>query len=209
MKIMASSLITSWQIDGKIMETVTDLLFWVPKSLQMLTAATKLKDAFSLEENLDQTRQHIEKQRHYFANKDLPSQSYGFSSSHVWMWELDYKESWALKYWWFWTVVLEKTLESPLDSREIKPFKPKGNPSWIFIGRTEAETPLDVKSWLTGKDPDAGKDWGQKKGATKDEMVGWCHWLNEHEFVQTPGDSEGQRSLKCSSPLSPKETDTT
>ena len=113
------------------------------------------------------------------------------------MWKLDHKEGWALKNWCLQAVVLEKTLESPLDSREIKPFKPKGNPSWIFIGRTEAETPLDVKSWLTGKDPDAGKDWGQKKGATKDEMVGWCHWLNEHEFVQTPGDREGQGSLAC------------
>ena len=113
----------------------------------------------------EQPRQHIKKQRHYFANKGPSSQSYGFSSSHVWMWELDYKESWAAKNWCFWTVVLEKTLESPLDCKEIQPVHPKGDQSWVFIGRTdfEAETPLlwppDAKNWLIGKDPDAGKDW--------------------------------------------------
>ena len=127
--------------------------------------------------------------RHYFANKGLSSQSYGFSSSHVWMWELDYKESWALKKWCFWTVVLEKTLESPLDSKEIQPVHPRGNRCWIFIGRTdaEAETPIlrppNEKSWLIGKDPDAGKDWRQEeKGTTEDEMVGRYHQLNGHEF---------------------------
>ena len=113
----------------------------------------------------DQTRQHIKKQRYYFANKRLSSQGYGFSSSHVWMWELDYKESWALKNWCFWTELLEKTLESPLDCKEIQPVNPKRNQSWIFIGRTdaEAETPIlwppDARNWLTWKDPDAGKDW--------------------------------------------------
>ena len=123
------------------------------------------------------------------ANKGRSSQSYGFSSSHVQMWELDYKESWALKDWYFWTVVLEKTLESPLDCEEIQSVYPKGNQSWIFIGRTdaEAETPIfwppDVKSWLTWKDPDAGKDWRQEeKGMTEDAMVGWHHRLNGHEF---------------------------
>ena len=137
----------------------------------------------------DQLRQHIKKQRHYFANKGLSSQSYGLSSSHVSMWELDYKESWALKNWCFWTVVLEKTLESPLDCKEIQPVHPKGNQSWIFIGRTdvEAETPIlwppDVKNWLIGKYPDAGKDWKQEeKGSTEDEMVGWHHWLSGHGF---------------------------
>ena len=117
------------------------------------------------------------------------SQSYGFSSSHVWMWELDYKESWAPKNWCFWTVVLEKTLESPLDCKEIQPVHSKGDQSWIFIGRTnaEAETPKlwppDVKNWLIWKDPDAGKDWRQEeKGMTEDEIVGWHHWLNGHEF---------------------------
>ena len=137
----------------------------------------------------DQHRQHIKKQRHYFANKYPSSQSYGFSSSHVQMWELDDKESWELKNWCFQTVVLEKTLESPLDYEESQPVNPKGNQPWIFIGRTdaEAETPIlwapNVKSWLIWKDPDAGKDWRQEeKGTTKDEMVGWHHRLNGHEF---------------------------
>ena len=124
------------------------------------------------------------KQRPHFANKGLYSQSYGLSSSHVCMWMLDHKEDWALKNWCFWTVVLEKTLESPLDSKEIKPVNPKGNQPWIFIRTvTEAEAPIfqlpGAHSWFTGQDPDAGKDWGQeKKGATEDKMVGWHHWLN-------------------------------
>ena len=154
-------------------------------SLWMMTTAMKFKDACSL----DQSRQHIKKQRHYFTNKGPSSQSYGFSSSHVWMWELDYKESWVPKNWWFWTVVLEKPLGSPLNCKEIQPVNPKGNQSWIFIGRTdaEAETPIlwlpDGKNRFTGKDPDAGKDWRQeKKGMTEDEMVGWHHRRNGHEF---------------------------
>ena len=122
-------------------------------------------------------------------SKGPSCQSYGFSSSHVWMWELDYKESRAPNNWCFWTVVLEKTLESPLDCKEIQPAHSKGNQSWKFIGRTdaEAETPIfwppDVKNWLIGKDPDAGQDWRQEeKGTTEDEMVGWYHQLNGHEF---------------------------
>ena len=141
---------------------------------------------------------------------------YGFSSSHVWMWELDYKESWAAKNGCFWSVVLEKTLESPLDCKEIQPVHPKGNQSWIFIGRTvvEAETPIlwppDVKNWLTGKDPDVGKDWRQEeKGTTEDEMVGWHHWPNGHEFEQASGVGDGQGSLACCSPRGRKELDTT
>ena len=140
-------------------------------------------------ESYDQTRQHIKKQRLYFVNKGPPSQGYGFSSDHAWMWELDYKQSWALKNWCFSTVVLEKTLESLLDCKGIQPVHPKGDQSWIFIGRTEveAETPIlwspDAKNWLIGKDPDIGKDWGQeKKGTTEDETVGWHHRLNRHEF---------------------------
>ena len=136
----------------------------------------------------DQLRQHIRKQRHYFSGKGPSSQSCGFSS-HVWMWELDHKESWGPKNGCFWTVVLEKTLESPLDYKEIQPVYPKGNQSWIFIGRTdaEAETPIlwppDVKNWLIWKDPDAGKDWRrEEKGTTEDEMVGWYHRLDGHEF---------------------------
>ena len=117
------------------------------------------------------------------------SQTYGFSRSHVWIWELDCKESWAPKNWFFWTAVLEETIESPLACKEIQPVHPKGNQSWIFIGRTDAKAktpilwPPDAKNWLIGKDPDAGKDWRQeKKGMTEDEMVGWHHQLNGHEF---------------------------
>ena len=141
----------------------------------------------------DQPTQHIKKQRHYFDNKVPSSQSYGFPSSHIWMWELDYKESWAPKNWCFWTVVLEKTLESPLDCKEIQIVNPKGNQSWIFIGRNDAEAealvlwPPDAENWLTGKDPDAGQDWRQEKGVTEDEMVGWHYQLNGHEFEQAPG----------------------
>ena len=126
-------------------------------------------------------------------NKGPSSQNYGFSSSYVWMWEMDHKEGWVPKNWCFWTVVLEKTLESPLDSTEIQPVNPKGNQSWMFIGRTntEAEAPIvwlpDEKSLLTGKDPDAGKDWRQEEKGTEDEMVGWHHQLDGHEFEQAPG----------------------
>ena len=149
----------------------------------------------------------ILKSRHYFADKGLYSQSYGFSSSHVWMWELDYKESWALKNSCFWTVVLEKTLESPLDCKEIQPVHPKGNQSWIFIGRTDAEAeapilwPPEARSRLIGTEPDAGKDsrW-EEKGTAEDEKIGWHHRLSGHEFEQAPGDSEGQRSLANCSP---------
>ena len=134
----------------------------------------------------DQPRHYIKKQRHYFASKGpSSSQSYGFSSGHVWIWELDCEESWAPKNWCFWTVVLEKTLESTLDCKEIQPVHPKGDLSWIFTGRTDAEAeapilwPPNAKSKLTGKDRDAGKDWGQQeKGTTEDEMVGseWLKW---------------------------------
>ena len=129
-------------------------------------------------ESYDQPRQCIKKQRHYFVNKGPSGQGYGFSSGHVWMWELDCEESWALKNWCFWTVVLEKTLESPLNCKEIQPVHPKGDQSWMFIGRIDAESPIfwpaHTKSWLIGKDPDAGRDWRQEeKGTTVDEMVGW------------------------------------
>ena len=162
----------------------------------------------------DQPRQHSKKQRHYFANKGPSNQSYGFSSSHVWLY--DYKESWELKNWWVWTVVLEKTLESPLHCKEIQLVNPKGNQPWIFIGRTdaEAETPVlwppDVKKLLIGKDPDAGKDWRQEeKGTTEDEMVGWHHRLNGHGFEWTLGVGDGQGGLVCYSPWGCKESDTT
>ena len=132
------------------------------------------------------------------------------------VWELDYKESWVLKNLHFWAMVLEKTLERPLDCKEIQPVHPKGNQSWVFIGRSdvEAETPIlwppDVKSWLIWKDPDAGKHWWQEeKGMIEDEMVGWHHWLNGHEFVWTPGAGDGQGGLVCCSAWHPKDTDTT
>ena len=164
----------------------------------------------------DKPREHVKKQRHYFANKDLSSQTYGFSSSHVWMWELDHKESWALKDWCFWTVVLENTLESLMDCKEIQPVHLKGNQSWIFIERTDAEAetlilwPPDAKNWLIGKEPNAGKDWRwEEKGATEEETVGWHPWLNGLQFEQTLGDGEGQGSLVCCSPWGHKELDTT
>ena len=153
--------------------------------------------------------------RHYFANKGLSRQSYGSSSSDLWVWELDYKESWALKNWCFWTMVLEKTLESPLDCKEIQPVHPKGDQSWIFSGRTDAEAetpvlwPLDSKNSLTSSDPDAGKVWrSEEKGTTEDAMVGWHHWLDGHEFEQALGVGDGQGSLTCCSPWGRKDSDT-
>ena len=163
-----------------------------------------------ISENYVKPRQCIKKQRHSFAHKGPYSQSYGFSSSHVWMWELNHKEGWAPKNWCFWTVVLEKTLESPLE------INPKGNQSWIFIGRTdvEAEAPIfwppDTWSQFIRNDPDVGKDWRQKeKRATEDEMAGWRHRHSGHKFEWAPGVGEGQGSLECCSPWGGKESDTT
>ena len=145
----------------------------------------------------DKPRKRIQKQRHYFTNKGPSSQSCGFSSSHVWMWELDHKESWAPKNWCFWTVVLEKTLQNPQDCKEIKPV----NQSWIFTERTDAEAatpilwPPDVKNWLIGKDPD-GRNWRQEeKGMLEHDMVGWHHWLNGHGFEWTPEVGEDRKSV--------------
>ena len=157
------------------------LFLWAPKPLQMVIAAMDLKTLAPWKESYEKPRQHIKKQRHYFANKGLSRQDYGFSIGHVWMWELEYKESWALKNWCFRTVVLEKTLESPLDCKEIQPVHSEDQP-WDFFGRNDAkaETPIlwppHAKSWLIGKDFDAGRDWGQEeKGMTEDEMAGWHH----------------------------------
>ena len=156
--------------------------FWFKRYLlQMVTAAMKLKDAYSLEGSYDQPRQHIQKQRHYFANKGPSSRTMFFSCSHIWMWELDHKESWAPKNWCFWTVVSEKTLESPFDCKEIQPVHPKGNQFWISIGRTDAEAetltlwPPVMKNWLIGKDPDAGNEW-LKAGGEGDDR-GWDGWM--------------------------------
>ena len=170
------------------METVRDFIFLGSKITADGDCSHEIKRRLLLGKK--KPRQYIKKQRHYFTNKDLSSPSYGFSSSHIWMWDLDYKESWVLKNWCFWSVVLAKTLENPLDFKEIQPVNPKGNQSWIFTGRidVEAETPIlwlpDSKNRLIGKDPDAGKDWRQEeKGTTEDEMVGCHHWCNGHELV--------------------------
>ena len=190
-KIMESSSITSWQIDGGTVETLTGFIFLDSK----ITADGGLhpwneKTLVPWKKSYDQPRQHIKKQRHYFADKG-PSSWNGFSSSCVWMWELDHKESWALKNWCFWTVVLEKTLQSLLDSKEIQPVNPKRNQSVLqeiipeYSLEAEAPTlwPPDAKNWLIGRDPDSGKDWRQKeKGRTEDERIGWHHRLDRHKF---------------------------
>ena len=187
---------------------------WAPKSLQ--TSTMKLKDVFSLDKSYDQPSQHIKKQRHQFADRGPYTQSYGLSSSHVWMWELDHKEEVMPKNWCFCTVVLEKTLESLLDSKEIKPVHPKGDQSWIFIGRTDAEAeapilwPPDVKNWLTGKTLMLGKVEGKRReGLQRMSWLDSNHQLNGHESEQTQGDREGQGTLVCCSPWGRKESDTT
>ena len=160
--------------------------------------------------------QPVEKQRHYFANKGPSSQGYGFSCVHVWMWELDCEEGWAPNNWCFWTVVLEKTLESPLDCKEIQPVHSEGDQPWDFFGRNDAKDEAPVlrtphaKSWLIGKDPDAGRDWEQEeKGMTEDEMAGWHHWLDGRESEWTPGVGDGQGGLACCDSWGRKESDTT
>ena len=212
-KIMASGSIISRQTDGETMETVIDFIFLGFKITADGDCSHEIKWLAPWKKSYGQPRQHIKKQRHNFANKGPSSQSYGFSISQVWMWELDYKESWESKNWCFWTVVLQKTLESPLDCREIKPINLKENQSWIFIGRTdaEAETPIlgspDGKNWHIGKDPDAGEDRRQEKGMTENEIVEWHHCLDEQEYEQALGGGDGQGSLVCCSPWSHKESD--
>ena len=158
----------------------------------------------------------VEKQRHYSVDKGPYSQGYGLSNGHLWLWELDCKEGRAPKNWYLQTVVLEKTPESPLDSKEIKSVNLKGNQPWILIGRTDAESEApvfwspDVNSWFIGKVPDAGKDLRQEaKGTTEDEMVGWHHPLNRHEFEQALGVGNGQGSLACCNPWGHKKVNMT
>ena len=205
-KIMASGPITSRQIDRETVETVAYFIFLGSKITANGDCSHEIKWRLLLGRkvmtNLDSILRSI--LRLYFANKGLCSQGYGFSSGHVWMWELHYKESWVPKNWCFWTVVLEKTLESSLDCKEIQLVHHKGDQSWVFMWRTdvESETPVlwppDAKSWLICKDPDARKDWGQEeKGRTEDEMVGWHHRLNEHGFGWTLGVGDGQGGLAC------------
>ena len=216
-KILASSPITSWQIDGETMEAVTDFIFLGSKITADGDCSHEIKRHLLLGRKAMTHLDNIKKQRHDITTKGPSSQSYGFFSGHVWMWELDHKESWVPKNWCFWTAVLEKTLESPLGCKEIQPVHPKVNQSWIFIGRTdaEAETSIlslpDVKNWLIGKDPDAGKDWRQeKKGMTEDEMVG-CHHRLGHEFEQAlvVGDAYSRWSLVCCDSWCRKESDMT
>ena len=191
---MASGLLTSWQIDRGKVDTVADFFFWggLQNHSRLWLQPWNEKMLAFWKENYDKPRQCTKKQRYHFANKGLSSQRYGFSSGQIWMWELDYKEGWAPKNWCFWTVVPEKTLEHPLDSKEIKLVNSKGNQPWIFTGRTDDEAkasilwPPDANNQLIGKYPGAGKDWGQEEnGVTEDEMVGWHHRLNGHEFEQT------------------------
>ena len=172
---MTSSPITSWQVDGETMETVTNFIFLGSKITADGGFSHEIKRHLILGRKAMTNLDSILKSRD-FTDKDQSGQSYGFSSSHVWMWKLDHKESWALKNWCFWTLVLEKTLESPLHCK-IKPVHPKGDQSWIFIGRTGAEAPIlwpsdDAKSQLVGKDPNDGKDWGrEEKRVTDDKMI--------------------------------------
>ena len=190
MKIMASGSITSWQIDGERVETMRDFIFGGSKITAGGDCSHEIKRRLLLGRKVMTNLDSILKSRDItLPTKACLSQSCGFSSSHVWMWALAYKERWALKNGCFWTVVLEKTLESPWDCKEIQLDHPKGNQSWIFIGRTdaEAETPIlwspDMMNWLIWKVPDAGKDWRpEEKVMIEDEMIGWHHWLNGHEF---------------------------
>ena len=213
---MASGPITSWQIDGETMKTMTDFIFSGSKITADGDCSHEIKRCLLLGRKTMTNLDSILKSRDItLPTKVHLSQGYGFSSSHVWMWELNHTEGWVLKNWCFWTVVLEKTLKSPLDCKEIQPVHPNGNQPWIlFIGSTDAEAeapilgPPDMKSQLTEKDPDTGKDWRkEEKGTKEDEMVGWHHWLNGHEFEKVPGDSEGQGILACCSPWGCKKLD--
>ena len=209
---MASNPITSWQIDGETVETATDYFLG-----SQITADGDC--SHEIKRCLIRGRKAMTNLDGILKSRDITLpikvclvKAVVFSSSHVWMWELDYKESWSLKSWCFWTVVLEKILESLLDCKEMQSVHPKGNQSWIFTGSidTEAETSilwLPNENQLIGKDPDAGKDWRQEKSTTQDEMVGWHCWLDE--FEQALGVGEGQGSLACWSPWGHKESDMT
>ena len=195
---MTSGPVTLRHINGETKETVTDFISLVLKSCWQWLQLWHQKMLAPWKKSYNKARQHIKKQRHYFANKSLCSQSYYFSSSHVRMWELGHKENWVLKNWCFWTVVLETTLEILLDCKEIQAVNPKGDPSWVFFGRTDAKAetlilwPPQAKRWLIGKDSDAGRDWGQEEnGKTENEMAGlsptrwtWV-WVNSGRWWWT------------------------
>ena len=191
------------------METMTDFILGGSKITADGDCSHEIKRLLLLGRKHDQPRQHIQKQRHYFADKGPFSQSYGFSSSHVWMGEMDHKQSWVPKNWCFWTVVLGKMLESPLDCKVIQPVNPKGTQPWIFIGRTDAEIETPVlwppdakKTDSLGKALMLGKIEGRRRrGKQRMRLVGWHHQLNGHELEQAPGVGDGQGDLVCCSPL--------
>ena len=190
MKIIASGPITSWPTDGETMEIVRDFILGGSKITADSNCSHEIKRCLLLGRKVMIKLDSILKSRDItLPTKVSLVKAMVFSSSHVWMWELNYKESLVLKSWCFWTLVVLKNLESPMDSKEIQPVHPKGNQSWILIRRTDAETeapilwPPDAKNWLIWKDPDVGNDWRwQEKATTENEMVRWHHWLNEHEF---------------------------
>ena len=202
-----------WENDGNS----SWLFFWAPKSLKMVTAAMKLKTLAPWKESYDQPRQHIKKHRHYFVNKGPSSQGYGFSSSHVWMWELNYKKkSWAQKNWCFWTVVLEKTSESPLDCKEIQPVHPNGGQSWVFIGGTdiESETPIRGRPMWRADSFEKTLMLGKIEGRRRREWQR-MKWLdghrqhNGHGFGWAQGIGNGQGGLVCCSSWGRKKLDMT
>jgi len=197
-------------------ETVSDFIFGGSKITADGDCSHEIKRHLLLGRKVMTNLDSIFKSRHYFANKHPSSQGYGFSSGHVWMWELNCEESWALKNWCFWTVVLQKTLETRLDCKEVQPVHSKGGQSWVFFVRNdaEAETPVlwppHAKSWLIGKDSDPGRDWGQEeKGTTESEMAWWHHRLYEHGFGLTLGVGDEQGGLACCNSWGHKESDTT
>ena len=210
---MASGPIISWQIDG---ETVSDFIFGGSKITADGDCSHEIKTPLLLGRKVMTNLDSIFKSRDITLPTDVHLlKAMGFSSSHVWMWELDCEDSWAPKNWCLWTVVLEKTLESPLDCKEIQPVHSEGDQPWDFFGRNaKAETPVlwppHVKSWFIRKDSDAGRDWGQEeKGTTEDEITGWHHWLDGHKFEWTLGVGDGQGGLACCDSWSRKESDTT
>ena len=203
-KIMASGPITPWEIDGETVETVSDFIVLGSKITADSDCSHEIKRRLLLERKVMSNLDSILKSRDITLPTKVRLVKDGpFSSGHVWMWELDCEESWVPKNWCFWTVVLEKTLESPLDCKEIQPVHSEGDQPWVFFGTndTKAEAPVlwppHVKSWLIGKDSDAGRDWGQEKETTEDEMAGWHHWLDGRESEWTLGVGDGQEGLVC------------
>ena len=216
-KIMASGPITSWEIDGETVETVSDFIFLGSKITEDGDCSYEIKRCLLHGRKVMTNLDSIFKSRHItLPTKVRLVKAMVFFCGHVWMWELDCEEGWAPKNLCLWTVVLEKTLESPLDCKEIQPVHSEGDQPWDFFGRNDAEAkspvlwPPHAKSWLIGKDPDAGRDWGQEeKVMTEDEMAGWYHWLDGRESQWTPGVGVGQGGLACCDSWGQKESDTT